>query len=104
MDLDLAGKNALITGGSRGLGRQSALSLSMEGVNVAICARTEETLQQTVSDVKNNGVDCIGIVSDVSKVDEVPFLHKEAVSKLGPIDILVNNAGGSRSRLSLIHI
>ena len=68
MDLDLAGKNALITGGSRGLGRQSALSLSMEGVNVAICARTEETLQQTVNEVKNNGVDCIGILSDVSKV------------------------------------
>ena len=98
MDLDLAGKNALITGGSRGLGRESALSLSMEGVNVAICARTEETLQQTVNEVKNNGVDCIGIVSDVSKLDEVPSLHKEAVSKLGPIDILVNNAGGSRSR------
>ena len=98
MDLDLTGKNALITGGSRGLGRQSALSLSMEGVNVAICARTEETLQQTVNEVKNNGVDCIGIVSDVSKLDEVPSLHKEAVSKLGPIDILVNNAGGSRSR------
>lgn len=98
MDLNLAGKNALITGGSRGLGRQSALSLSMEGVNVAICARTEETLHRTVNDVKNNGVDCIGIVSDVSKVDELPFLHKEAVSKLGPIDILVNNAGGSRSR------
>ena len=48
MDLGLNGKTALVTGGSRGLGRQAALTLAQEGANVAICGRTQDTLDSTV--------------------------------------------------------
>ena len=52
MDLGIAGRVALVTGGSRGLGRQCAISLASEGVNVAICGRTKETLDTTVSELQ----------------------------------------------------
>ena len=95
MDLGIAGKNALVTGGSRGLGRQCALSLAAEGVNVAICGRTRDTLDGTVDDLRALGVDAFGVVADVSHPSEMARLHAETVDGLGEIDILVNNAGGS---------
>jgi 3-oxoacyl-[acyl-carrier protein] reductase len=98
MDLRISGKNALVTGGSRGLGRQAALSLAGEGVNVAICGRTRATLDKTVGELEALGVKSIGIEADVSDVDGMDDLHKQAVSDIGEIDILVNNAGGTRSR------
>ena len=95
MDLGIAGKNALVTGGSRGLGRQCAVSLASEGVNVAICGRTESTIVGTVADLEALGVRAVGIVADVTQIEDLPRLHRECVEGLGPIDILVNNAGGS---------
>ena len=59
MDLGLNGKVALVTGGSRGLGRESALSLAREGANVAICGRTQDTLDDTVNELKGLGGVCI---------------------------------------------
>ncbi|MCH7802014.1 MAG: SDR family NAD(P)-dependent oxidoreductase, partial [Chloroflexi bacterium] len=59
MDLGISGKNALVTGGSRGLGRQTALSLAGEGVNVAICGRTLSTLDKTVAELEALGVKAI---------------------------------------------
>ncbi|MEC9321447.1 MAG: SDR family NAD(P)-dependent oxidoreductase, partial [Chloroflexota bacterium] len=101
MDLALNGKTALVTGGSRGLGRQSALSLAAEGVNVAICGRTRQTLDIAVSEIEKNGVDAVGIEADVSDVKSMLNLHSEVESQLGPVDILVNNAGGSRARTDI---
>ncbi|MDP6452456.1 MAG: SDR family NAD(P)-dependent oxidoreductase, partial [SAR202 cluster bacterium] len=98
MDLGISGKNALVTGGSRGLGRQAALSLAGEGVNVAICGRTQSTLDKAVGELQALGVKAVGIEADVSDVDGMDALHQQAVSDLGEIDILVNNAGGTRSR------
>lgn len=98
MDLKLNGKNALITGGSRGLGRQCALSLSNEGVNVAICGRTPETLEKTKADLKTAGTKVITIVGDISIPDKAKEIHTKATSELGHIDILVNNVGGTLSR------
>ena len=98
MDLKLNGKNALITGGSRGLGRQCALSLANEGVNVAICGRTSETLEKAMLDLKTAGAKVITIIGDVSVPGEAEQIHETATSKLGPIDILINNVGGTRSR------
>lgn len=98
MDLGIKGKVALVTGGSRGLGRQAALSLAQEGVNVAICGRTRETLDKTVAELKANGVDSVGVVADVGVQSDIESLHQAVVDGLGQIDILVNNAGGSLSR------
>ena len=98
MDLGIAGKTALVTGGSRGLGRQAALSLAAEGVNVAICGRTQDTLDLTVAELEALGVKAIGLIGDVSDVETMAELHKNAVTGLGLIDILVNNVGGTRSR------
>ena len=98
MDLGIHGKVALVTGGSRGLGRQCALSLASEGVNVAISGRTRETLDKTVAELEALGVVSTGVVGDVSSDEDIEPVHKAVVEALGPIDILVNNAGGSRSR------
>ena len=95
MELGIAGKNALVTGGSRGLGRQCAVSLAAEGVNVAICGRTRATLDSTVAELAETGVRAIGITADVMDADDMPRLHRETVDALGAVDILVNNAGGS---------
>ena len=61
MELGIKGKVALVTGGSRGLGRQSALSLAREGVDVAICGRTKETVDETVSELISLGSKALGI-------------------------------------------
>lgn len=98
MDLGLNGKVALVTGGSRGLGRESALALAREGANVAICGRTQSTLDETVNEIKKNGGICIGVVADISDASSVEHLHTAVTEAMGPVDILVNNAGGTRSR------
>ena len=98
MDLGLTGKIALVTGGSRGLGRESALSLAREGASVAICGRTKNVLEATVKEIKETGSTCVGIVADVSNTGKIGDLHTAVAEALGPIDILVNNAGGTRSR------
>ena len=101
MDLGIQGKVALVTGGSRGLGRVAALSLAREGVNVAICGRTQSTLDGTVAEIEALGVRGQGVVADVSDPDAMPGLNQAVVDGLGAIDILVNNAGGSRAREDL---
>ena len=98
MDLGIQGKVALVTGGSRGLGKVAALSLAREGVNVAICGRTQSTLDGTVAELEACGVSAQGIVADVTDADAMPALNQAVVDGLGNIDILVNNAGGSRAR------
>ena len=95
MDLGISGRNALVTGGSRGLGRQCALSLASEAVNVAICGRTRSTIDRTVAELEDMGVKALGVVADVMQIDDIPRLYDETVNGLGPLDILVNNAGGS---------
>ena len=96
MDLGIAGKVALVTGGSRGLGRQAALSLAREGVNVGICGRTEETLITATEELKETGVDAMGVGGDVMNLDDCRHIYDELSNTLGPPDILVNNAGGGR--------
>ncbi|MCM3390176.1 SDR family NAD(P)-dependent oxidoreductase [Ureibacillus chungkukjangi] len=88
---DLTGKNAVVTGGSRGLGKDIALGLAEAGANVAIISRTESP--ETVKELESFGVKAVSIANDISDL----ALHKELLSiieeKLGNIDILVNNAG-----------
>ena len=80
MDLGITGKVALITGGSRGLGRQSALALASEGVKVAICGRTNSSLDSTVKEIEEFGVDVVGILADVTELDDIRSLHSEVCS------------------------
>ena len=95
MDLGIEGKVALVTGGSRGLGKQAAMSLAKEGVHVVICARTESTLNETVEDIRKMGGHISGFVADISQTDERQKLYESVIEENGNIDILVNNAGGS---------
>ncbi len=98
MDLGLQNKLALVTGGSRGLGRECALSLAREGARVAICGRTLATLEDTVDELKAQGADARCFVADISDDNSVGTLYGEIKNLMGNVDILVNNAGGTRSR------
>ncbi len=102
MDLGIKGRTALVTGGSRGLGLQCALSLAREGVNVAICGRMQATLDGTVAEIEAIGVRSLGVVADVSDISEATALHDRVVYGLGPLDILVNNVGGSLARSDIL--
>jgi len=102
MDLEIERRVALVTGGSRGLGKQAALSLAREGASVAICARTRDTLDSTVRELKGLTSAAMGVVADVSDMATVEVAYHQIIESLGPIDILVNNAGGSRSGDSII--
>ena len=98
MDLGLTGKTALVTGGTRGLGRQVALALAKEGCNVAICARGDEALAHTVAELQGIGVRALGVRADVTSQEDTGRLFQETVDGLGPVDVLVNNVGGSVGR------
>lgn len=94
--MELKGKNAIITGASRGIGKAIALKLAQEGVNIVIAARDQATLDQAVSEIRLQAQGkVIGVSTDVSQLDDLKRLHKTAISELGNIDILVNNAGVS---------
>lgn len=95
MDLDLAGKNTLVTGGSRGIGRATALSLAREGARVAIAARTRDALDEAAGAIRSAGGHCETIETDLSTRDGGVRAVTEAAAKLGGLDVLVNNVGGS---------
>ena len=96
MDLTLNGKVAMITGGSRGLGRQCALALGQEGCAVAICGRDGDTVEQTVSELAGLGVKANGSQADVTNPEDAERFLQETTAALGAPDILVNNVGGRR--------
>ncbi|MBC7915910.1 MAG: 3-ketoacyl-ACP reductase [Pyrinomonadaceae bacterium] len=89
----LAGKNALITGAGKGIGRALSIALAKEGVNVALLARTATDLQTVANEVENEGVKAVIITADVADINSVNKGVESAVASLGNIDILVNNAG-----------
>ena len=97
MDFQLKDKVALVTGGSRGIGRAIALMFADHGVNVVICGRTRENLDQTVDELKVKGVRAWGLQCDVSQIEEVERFVSDAAEAAGQVDILVNNAVSSTS-------
>ena len=97
MDFHLKGKVAVVTGGSRGIGRAIALTLADHGMHLAICGRTQETLDQTVAALKGKGVEAWGFQADVSRLEDVEGFVSDAASCAGRIDVLVNNAVTSSS-------
>lgn len=95
MDLGIAGRVAVVTGSSRGIGRAIALGLGAEGANVVLCARGEEGLRETQSAVQALGVDTAAVAMDVTAPGAADRLVAAAVERFGRLDILVNNVGGS---------
>jgi 3-oxoacyl-[acyl-carrier protein] reductase len=95
MDLGLRGKAALVTGGSRGIGRGIAIELAREGCRVALCARGKEALDEAAAEVRGLGADAIAVVADVTTETGIGEVVEAARSAFGSIDILVNNVGGS---------
>ena len=91
--MNLKGKNALITGGGRGLGKAVAVALANEGVNVGITGRNEESLKTTVAELEKLGVKAAYSVFDVEEMAQVEQGVASIASQLGSIDILINNAG-----------
>ena len=94
MDLELKGKVAIVTGGSKGIGKEIARQLAAEGASVAICARTEETLKAAAKELaKETGSRVLPFVANVSSKDSVDRMVEAVVESFGRLDILVNNAG-----------
>jgi len=92
---DLSGKTAIVTGGSRGIGKEMAEGLAEAGANLMLCARRTEWLEETVNEFQSLGLNIFGKTCDVSNADEVQALVDETSEKFGAIDILINNAGVS---------
>ena len=99
MDLELAGKVAIVTGGSRGLGRAAAAALASEGANVVICARGEQALNSAAADLQKtaaSGSRVVPVVADLSTEAGVNAVVDSAIKTFGRLDVLVNNIGLAR--------
>ncbi|MBS12267.1 MAG: 3-oxoacyl-ACP reductase [Gemmatimonadetes bacterium] len=94
MDLHLKDKVALITGGSRGIGKCIADCFAAEGADLGICARDSEVLNQAVTDLQKHGTTVIGIPTDVTESGATEAFVNGAVEQLGRLDALVCNVGG----------
>lgn len=91
-DFSLAGKVAIVTGGSRGIGRSIAVALAEHGADVVVAARKPEALEESVAAVKATGRTGIGVPTNVRDMAALENLVAETKRQLGRIDILVNNA------------
>jgi 3-oxoacyl-[acyl-carrier protein] reductase len=89
----IKGKTALITGGSRGIGRAIALALAKEGVNIAVTGRTEADLKKVLQEIKKFDVKACYALANVGSLEEVTVAVDRIRGELGDIDILINNAG-----------
>ncbi len=96
MDLGLAGKVAVVTGGSRGLGFYSARALAAEGARIAICARGEEGLAAAAATLRADGAEVLTVCCDVAEEGGAGALIEAVRERYGALDVLVNNVGGNR--------
>ena len=96
MDLGLKGKVVVVTGGSSGIGRASALALAEEGCNIAICARGQKELEAVAEEVAARGVEVLACSHDVAMPQDNKAFVAEVAERFGRIDVLVNNAGTGR--------
>lgn len=94
MDKNLQGRVALVTGGSRGIGKAIAVALAREGADVIVCALKQNTLEKTKSEIEKFGGKCWTAAFDATDSGAVKSFFETTVSKIGKLDILVNNVGG----------
>ena len=93
-------KVALITGATRGIGKQIAITLAKQGFDIAINYRTEnDNLNETIKEIENYGVQCLAVQGDVSIFEDCENMAKQVIEKFGKIDVLVNNAGITKDML-----
>lgn len=98
----LAGRTAVVTGGSRGLGLQMAEALGEQGARVLLSARKQAELDEACAHLAARGIEATSIAADLSDAATVDAFAGEALRRLGQVDILVNNAGatwGPRRRI-----
>ena len=93
MDLGLHNKVALVTGGSKGIGRAIALELAREGARVALCARGTPGVEKVAQEIMRRGSEALGYPADVSRPDDVTRFVAAALKRFHRLDIVVNNAG-----------
>jgi len=96
MDLGLTGKVALVTGGSRGIGRAIAAAFAQEGTHVSICGRTPGDLSQAADAIKTPGVEVLIVEADLTHASAAEHVLLATLDRFGQLDILVNNVGGVR--------
>jgi 3-oxoacyl-[acyl-carrier protein] reductase len=102
MNLGIAGKTALVSAASRGIGKAIAIGMAKEGVNLVICARNEAALRNTAREIEASySVKVLPVIADLTKASEVKSLIQETVDRFGWMDILVTNAGGPPTGPSL---
>lgn len=92
---DLSGRNALVTGGSRGLGLQMAEALGAQGARLLISARKQDELDEAVARLRARGCTASAFAADLGREDAVHALADHAIAECGQVDILVNNAGAT---------
>jgi 3-oxoacyl-[acyl-carrier protein] reductase len=97
--MSLSGHVALITGASQGIGHACALRLAQEGASIAVAARSQEKLNELVSEITSVGGNAAAFTLDVSDEEQIKSAVKNAIAQFGKIDILVNNAGITRDQL-----
>ncbi len=94
MKIDLSGRAAVVCGASQGLGLASAIGLARAGANLVVCARSEDKIATAVAALEAEGVEALGVPTDLTSVEQIDALAAAALERFGTIDILVNNAGG----------
>jgi 3-oxoacyl-[acyl-carrier protein] reductase len=97
--MSLAGRVALVTGASQGIGRACALKLAAAGATTVVAARNQEKLNELVSEITSAGGKAAAFALDVSDEEQIKAAIKAAIAQFGKIDILVNNAGITRDQL-----
>jgi 3-oxoacyl-[acyl-carrier protein] reductase len=95
VELGLKGKVAVVTGGTEGIGKATAVRLAEEGAHVAICARRRQLLDEAAREIEKTGGQVLAVEADMSKSADVERFMKAVIERFGRIDILVNNAGTS---------
>ena len=92
-NIDLSGKVALVTGGSRGLGKAIALAMAQKGASLVICGRKQENLDKAMAEFKAQGAEALALTANMGKSDQAASLFQSIEKKFGKLDILVNNVG-----------